>query len=278
MTVVTAGLLVALTAVVVMAVVMAGRLRALRRAQVALGRELEREREQGSALERSRIELAANLAHEIGTPLTALRGYVETLRDDDHDPGDRPRFLDICLRNVDRIERLVAEVADLAEVESEVRPPTLVAVSAAAAIELAVATLAPQAAKRGITVTTAPAAFAVTADHDRLVQVIVSLLDNAVKFTPSGGTVTVAGRDDGARRGIEVVDDGPGIDRDSLPRVTERFFRADRSRARGERGGGGFGLGLAIAKHLVEAMGGSLEIASELGVGTTATVWLRPAA
>lgn len=271
------ALLVALAALAVITVVLATRLRALRRAQVALRHELEREREQGTAVERSRIELAANLAHEIGTPLTALRGYVETLRDDDHDPGDRPRFLDICLRNVDRIERLVAEVADLAEVESQARPPTLVAVSAAAAIELAVATLAPQAAKRGITVTSAPPAFTVTADHDRLVQVIVSLLDNAVKFTPAGGTVTVRGRDDGARRAVEVSDDGPGIDRDSLPRVTERFFRADRSRARGERGGGGFGLGLAIAKHLVEAMGGELAITSELGVGTTATVWLRPA-
>lgn len=276
MTAATLATTLALVAVAIAAGLLGLRLRAARRDQGGLRRELEQERAHAAALERSRIELAANLAHEIGTPLTALRGYVETLRDDDHGPDDRPRFLEICLRNVERLERLVAEVAELAEVESEPRPPALAPVPAAEAIDLAVATLTPLASARGITVRAAPTTLVLAADRDRLVQVLVNLLDNAVKFTASGGTVAVRGCARDGRHGIEVVDDGPGIDRASLPRVTERFFRVDRSRARGERGG--FGLGLAIAKHLVERMGGELVIASELGVGTTATVWLKPPA
>lgn len=271
-----AALVVAVIAVALIAGGLGLRGRAARREAAALRHELEHERAHGAALERSRIELAANLAHEIGTPLTALRGYVETLRDDDHAPEDRPRFLEICLRNVERLERLVAEVAELAEVERAPTPPALGPVAAAEVIDLAVATLAAQATARGIAITSAPTAVVVTADRHRLEQVVINLLDNAVKFTARGGTVVVRGCARAGQAGIEVVDDGPGIDRASLPRVTERFFRADRARARGERGG--FGLGLAIAKHLVEAMGGELAIASELGVGTTATVWLRPAA
>ena len=103
-----------------------------------------------------------------------------------------------------------------------------------------------------------------------------NLIDNAVKFTPAGGRVRVSARREDGRAAVVVADDGPGIDREALPRVTERFYRADRARSRGGGGEpGGFGLGLAIAKHLVEAMGGSLAIESELGKGTEVTVRLR---
>ncbi len=253
-----------------------GLARARRRARQLEGR-LDAEREHAAAIERARIDLVANLAHEIATPLAAVRGYVETLRDGAHAPEDAPRFLDVSLRNVERLERLVRGVSNLAEIERGALAIANSPTPLAPAIELAVATLAPRAAEKGVGLTSsAPGGGVALADADRLTQVLVNLIDNAVKFTPAGGKVTVSTGREAERVAVTVRDDGPGIDREALPRVTERFYRADRSRARGAEPAG-FGLGLAIAKHLVEAMGGELAIESELGAGTEVTVRL-PAA
>jgi two-component system phosphate regulon sensor histidine kinase PhoR len=262
-------------AAVVAAAVAAVRLARSRRAAAALAAELEAERRRIAALEQSYRDLSANLAHEIGTPLSALRGYVETLHDGAHAPEDVPRFLEVCLRNVERLERLVRGVADLADVQRAGAAPALGPVAIAPVVDLAVATLRPRAAARRLSVAVGALDGAVTAETDHLLQVLVNLLDNAVKFTQPEGTVTVGLRRDDGRIGIAVSDDGPGIDPAALPRVTERFYRADAARTRNDVGG--FGLGLAIAKHLAEAMTGTLTIESALGAGTTATVWLRPA-
>ena len=247
----------------------------VRRAAAALERELDAERRRAAAIEQSYRDLSANLAHEIGTPLSALRGYVETLHDGAHAPEDVPRFLEVCLRNVERLERLVRGVADLSELQRSTEPPALAPVPVAPVVELAVATLRPRADARKLAISVGPVDAAVAAESDRLLQVLLNLLDNAVKFTPPEGKVEVSVRRDGGRVGIAVADDGPGIDAAALPRVTERFYRADAARTRSDVGG--FGLGLAIAKHLVEAMDGTLAIDSTLGSGTTATVWLRAA-
>lgn len=246
-----------------------------RRAAAALGRDLDAERKRAAALEQSYRDLSANLAHEIGTPLSALRGYVETLHDGAHGPEDVPRFLEVCLRNVERLERLVKGVANLSELQRSAERPALRPVPVATVVDLAVATVEPRARARNLAISVGAIDASVTAEPDHLLQVILNLLDNAVKFTPPAGTVAVSLRRDDGRVGIAVADDGPGIDGASLPRVTERFYRADAARTRSDVGG--FGLGLAIAKHLVEAMDGTLAIESALGNGTTATVWLRAA-
>lgn len=262
-------------AAAIAAAVLAIRLARSRRAAAALAVELDAERRRGASLEQSYRDLSANLAHEIGTPLSALRGYVETLHDGAHAPEDVPRFLEVCLRNVERLERLVRGVADLAEVQRAGARPTLGPVPVTTVVDLAVATLRPRAEARKLAISIGSLDGSVTAEPDHLLQVMLNLLDNAVKFTPPEGTVSISLRREAGRVGIAVADDGPGIDQASLPRVTERFYRADAARTRNDVGG--FGLGLAIAKHLVEAMDGSLAIESGLGNGTTATVWLQPA-
>lgn len=248
-----------------------------RRAAAAQARQLGELRVQLERLERAHSDLLANLAHEIATPLASVRGYVETLRDGACAPDEAPRFLEVSLRNVERLERLVADVSTLSEAESGRLELAVRPVALQPAIDQVVSTLAPKARGKGVKLAGGETAAAALADPDRLAEVLINLVDNGVKFTAPGGSVDVSCRAHGARVAIEVRDTGCGIPRDALPRVTERFFRADRARAR-DGGAGGSGLGLALAKHLVERMGGSLEIASELDRGTQVTVWLAAAA
>ncbi|OGL27676.1 MAG: hypothetical protein A3G97_14110 [Candidatus Rokubacteria bacterium RIFCSPLOWO2_12_FULL_69_21] len=228
-------------------------------------------------LERVRTEFVANVSHELRTPLTAIRGYLETLLEGGLDERDTARrFLEIVSRHTERLGRLLDDLTDLSNIELgkvalEVEPTDL-----GEALEAVLAITGPQAAGKGVALSAdlAPDLPRVLADGDRLAQILINLLDNAVKFTPAGGHVTVTAAVQDQMVEIAVADTGVGIPSTDLPRITERFYRVDKARSRAL---GGTGLGLAIVKHLVQAHGGELRIESELGKGTTVSFTLPTA-
>jgi two-component system phosphate regulon sensor histidine kinase PhoR len=231
-------------------------------------------------LERVRTEFVANVSHELRTPLTAIQGYLETLLSGAlEEPENARRFLEIVLRHSERLGRLLNDLTDLSNIELGKVTLRKEPVHLDELVASVVAIIGPRAARSRVTVTAdTPAALpAVAADRDRLVQVLINLVDNAVKYTPEGGAVTVTARSigDGTVE-IAVADSGIGIPAADLPRITERFYRVDKARSREL---GGTGLGLAIVKHLVLAHGGELRIESQEQQGTTVrfTLPIQPA-
>jgi two-component system phosphate regulon sensor histidine kinase PhoR len=220
-------------------------------------------------LERVKTEFVANVSHELRTPLTAIRGYLETLLDGAIDePANARRFLQVASTHAERLSRLVDDLLQLSNIETG---KVALAPEPLGLAELAdglVAMFEDPAARSGVTVAhEVPAPIVVRADRDRLAQILVNLLDNAVKYTPAGGRIRLSARTVASERvEVEVVDTGIGIPSTDLPRLTERFYRVDKARSREL---GGTGLGLAIVKHLVQAHGGELYIDSALGQGTT---------
>jgi two-component system phosphate regulon sensor histidine kinase PhoR len=230
-------------------------------------------------LEQVRTEFVANVSHELRTPLTAIQGYLETLLGGALDePAHARRFLETAFRHTERLGRLLDDLTDLSNIELgkvTLRPGPVRLVEV---VDGALAIVRPRAESGGIAlrVDLVPDTLSAHADHDRLAQILINLVDNAVKYTPAGGSVTVRGRAAGPDAvEIAVADTGAGIPRADLPRITERFYRVDKARSREL---GGTGLGLAIVKHLVLAHGGALAIESEEGRGTTVRVTLPSAA
>jgi two-component system phosphate regulon sensor histidine kinase PhoR len=221
-------------------------------------------------LERVRTEFVANVSHELRTPLTAIQGYLETLLSGAlEEPENARRFLEIVLRHSERLGRLLNDLTDLSNIELGKVTLRREPVRLDEVVASVVAIIAPRAARSRVTVTAdIPAELpAVTADRDRLAQILINLVDNAVKYTPEGGTVTVtAGPPADGLIEVAVADTGIGIPAADLPRLTERFYRVDKARSREL---GGTGLGLAIVKHLVLAHGGEVRIESREGEGTT---------
>ena len=228
-------------------------------------------------LERVRSEFVANVSHELRTPLTCIKGYLETLLDGALDDRTHARrFLEVAGTHAERLDRLIDDLLELSNIESgrvTLVPMRLHLGEVIAGVE---AMFERQTAQGRLTVERAvPPGLAVRADRDRLVQILVNLVDNAVKFTPEGGMVRIEAALAGAGRvEVRVQDTGIGIPSTDLPRITERFYRVDKTRSREV---GGTGLGLAIVKHLVQAHGGELRIESALGHGTTVSFTL-PAA
>jgi two-component system phosphate regulon sensor histidine kinase PhoR len=229
------------------------------------------------AYESVRTDFIANLTHEIRTPLTALRGYAETLLKGVDDPATQRRFLTIIERQSDRLSRLIDDLVELSDLERGFTPLRVQPLRAERVAEEALELVRDRAQKLGIELkliceTGLPA---VAGDRDRMHQVMINLLDNALKYTPRGGEVTVEARAAAkpGQPGVKLVvrDTGEGIPPEHLPRLTERFYRVDRARSREL---GGTGLGLAIVKHIVQLHHGRLSIASQLREGTTVTVWL----
>jgi two-component system phosphate regulon sensor histidine kinase PhoR len=228
-------------------------------------------------LERVRREFVANVSHELRTPLTAIKGYAETLRDAaPSDPQQVARFADVIHRHAERLRGLIEELLDLAAIEQGQARLTLAPVRVQEVAAQAESAVRPAADRRRHALNVAvPADLPpVLADRDRLAQVLINLLDNAVKFTPDGGRVGLAASAGGGRIVLAVSDNGVGIPQEEIGRIFERFYRVDRSRDRRE---GGTGLGLAIAKHLTQAMGGNIEVESAPGAGTTFRITLRAA-
>ena len=223
-------------------------------------------------LEAMRRDFVANVSHELKTPLTSISGYADTLLSDAPDPETTRRFLGTIVANTQRMQRLVDNLLDLARLEAgqwHPEPEPLELAELAREVWEAVS-----AGSRNpsvdFSVEVAPQADRVLADPDALRQVLTNLLENALRYTPSGGQITCRGARQGTGIAISVADTGSGISPDHVPRIFERFYRSDASRSRDL---GGTGLGLAIVKHLVEAHGGRVSAESQRGAGTTITCW-----
>ncbi len=223
-------------------------------------------------LEVMRRDFVANVSHELKTPLTVIRGYTETLLGEDPAPEVRRSFLATVLANATRMQRLVDDLLDLSRIESGAWSPDPEPVDIAALAQQVWAEVARTAdGERAFRLELAGDATTVDADPQGLRQVLRNILENAARYTPAGGAVTVRTRRTDGGILLEVTDTGPGIPGEHLPRVFERFYRVDPARSREL---GGTGLGLAIVKHIVEAHGGSVVAESRLGAGTTIRITL----
>lgn len=222
-------------------------------------------------LEAVRRDFVANVSHELKTPLTVVRGYAETLLGDEPAPEVRRTFLASILANAARMQRLVDDLLDLSRIESGAWTPRpeRVALGPLAEQVWSDVVRTSDAADRAFTLALAPDAGEVQADPQAVRQVLANILENAARYTPAGGSVTVRSRLRDGAVVIEVADTGAGIPNQHLPRIFERFYRVDAARSREL---GGTGLGLAIVKHLVEAQGGWVEAESRVGDGTTIRV------
>jgi two-component system phosphate regulon sensor histidine kinase PhoR len=220
-------------------------------------------------LESMRRDFVANVSHELKTPLTAIRGYAETLAAGGVSPGRTRQFLDVILRNAERLSALIEDILQLSRIESrrfELQP---VALDVAELARASLRDLAPHLADKEIEADVVEEAAApALADRRALEQILLNLLDNAAKYTDAKGRITVTVRATPDRVRVCVEDTGIGIPAADLPRVFERFYRVDKARSRDL---GGTGLGLSIVKHLVQALGGDVFVESELGTGTRIT-------
>jgi len=232
-------------------------------------------------LETVRRDFVANVSHELRTPLTAIKGYAETLLGAaGDDRATALRFLEVVDRHSERLGRLIDDLLTLSDLEFGRTPFRRRPIPVGPAIDDVLQILAERAAQHGVTMTSdvAPDLPLAFADGDQLRQVLINLVDNAIKYSTEGGRVVVSARsgDLGGAPSVvlAVADTGIGIPSQDLPRLTERFFRVDKARSREL---GGTGLGLAIVKHIVQAHGGRLIIESTLGQGTTVQIVL-PAA
>ena len=237
-----------------------------------------------TALKRSeqmRADFIANAGHELKTPLAALIGFIETLlgpaRDD---VGAQQRFLGIMREQAQRMARLVDDLLSLSQIELNEHVAPTDRIALAPVIDEVARGLELRAAERGIRIVRAlPEDLPeVQGDRDELAQIFQNLLDNAVKYGRPHSAIEVSGGTGGGTAThlvrVAVADQGDGIPKEQLPRLTERFYRVDTARSREL---GGTGLGLAIVKHILNRHRGRLEIASTVGQGSTFTVWLRAA-
>ena len=228
------------------------------------------------AAEKMRSDFIGNVSHELRTPLSAMKLMLETVLISEDDEEARALFLPQVQNEVERMIRLVEDLLELARSESAIVPLRQERFDLRDVATSTVNTFGRRAAGLDIALQLdAPQAVEVNADRGELAQVVVNLVDNALRHTPGGGAVVVDVRRDEADAVLSVRDTGTGIPFTDLPRVFERFYVVDRSRS---REAGGTGLGLAIAKHLVEAHGGSLTAESLYGRGATFTMRIPAAA
>jgi two-component system phosphate regulon sensor histidine kinase PhoR len=219
-------------------------------------------------LESLRREFVANVSHELRTPVTAVRSAAETLQNAaSDDPAARSAFLGIIERNAERLHDLVEDLLDLSRIESRGLKLNMEPLVVDAVYDQVLSLFAERAAKRGTVLENeAPEDMRrILADRRALEHVLTNLVDNAVKYCPSGTTIRLRAVSHEDSVELLVEDNGPGIDQRHLPRLFERFYRVDAGRSRDV---GGTGLGLSIVKHLVEAMGGTVHVESTPGVGT----------
>ncbi len=211
--------------------------------------------------DRVRRDFIANASHELRTPVTAIRAAAETLLDGGLQLNDQAReFVQMIARHADRLTRLTDDLLDLSKLETGAWKPQTGPVQLAPLAEAVLELFRERAAEKQIALQAdVPERLRASADRRALEQILVNLLDNAVKFTPQGGRVTLLGDGLGPTVMLSVVDSGPGIEPRHQSRIFERFYRADEGRSREL---GGTGLGLAIVKHLSQAMGGEVGLES----------------
>ncbi len=223
-------------------------------------------------LENIRRDFISNVSHELRTPLASMKALVETLKGGAlEDPPAAKRFLEHLENEIDNMTQIVQELLELSRIESGQVPFNLQPVEPGVLLNRAADRMALQAERAGLTLTVdCPTDLpSVRADAERIGQVLMNLLHNSVKFTPSGGEIAVSARSEGGWVVFSVRDTGVGIQPEDLPRIFERFYKADQSRS-----GGGIGLGLSIVRHTVEAHGGRIQVESVPGQGSTFTFTL----
>jgi two-component system phosphate regulon sensor histidine kinase PhoR len=216
-----------------------------------------------------RKEFVANVSHELRTPLTMIQGYVETLLEGAwKEEGSALEFLGVIDRNVKRLSAIVRDLLDLSRLESGGRWVQPVKIDLAALVQGVADTYRPLAERRRQAFLSQGTGEGV-ADPALLDRALSNLAENAIKYTPEGGTVEIRARREADRLVFEVQDNGSGIPESDLPRIFERFYRVEKSRARDL---GGTGLGLAIVKHVAQVHGGNVSVRSEMGKGSTFTL------
>jgi two-component system phosphate regulon sensor histidine kinase PhoR len=240
---------------------------------------IDRSRE--AALERTRADFVANASHELRTPLASLLGFIETLRGPAaDDPAAQQRFLGIMAEQGERMRRLIDDLLNLSRIEMEEHQPPVGEAPLAMIARAEMEALSPLMKQRNIRaeLELAEALVARPANADQVAQVIRNVFENAINHGRDGGMIMVSlkpavAEDGTARPGalLSIADDGPGIAKHHLPRLTERFYRVDAARSRHK---GGTGLGLAITRHIIMRHRGRLVIESTEGVGTRVNVWL----
>lgn len=225
--------------------------------------------------QKSQRDFVANVSHELKTPLTSIQGFAQALLDDTADtPETRKQAAQIIYNEAERMHRMALDLLDLAKLEAGTADLKMSAVDVRVLLQTILEKLTPQARRAGIALSLqAPEDLPlVTADGDRLAQAFTNLVDNALKFTPAGGQVTLSAARAGVEMEISVTDSGIGVAKEALPRLFDRFYQVDASRAGGE--GHGAGLGLAIVKEIIESHGGRISVRSEVGHGTAFVIHL----
>ncbi|OQP06558.1 PAS domain-containing sensor histidine kinase [Geobacillus sp. 46C-IIa] len=222
-------------------------------------------------LEQIRKDFVANVSHELKTPVTSIKGFAETLLDGAmKDEEALEHFLTIILKESERLQTLVEELLDLSKIEQHGFQLLLDDVNVAEVTAEAVAVFRQKAEEKQIDLRAeAPPWLVIRGDRNRLKQILLNLLANAIAYTPEHGQVAVEAEENEREVLIRVKDTGIGIEEKEIPRIFERFYRVDKARSRDS---GGTGLGLSIVKHLVEAHHGHITVASEVGRGTVFTI------
>lgn len=229
-------------------------------------------------LEKIRRDFVANVSHELRTPVTVIKGYAETLLSGEMAPEAEltNRFIGIIHDHAERLANLIRDLLSISEIESGELSLELSPLRIEGVAKRAATLLEQQARAKGIRIdlTGLEAAPPVLADHGRIEQVLVNLLDNAIKYTPENGSINISVHDERDKLKVSITDTGIGIPDKELSRVFERFYRVDKGRSRNE---GGTGLGLSIVKHIVQLHGGTATVESTPGKGSTFSFTLKKA-
>ncbi|MBL4951155.1 PAS domain-containing protein [Neobacillus sp. YIM B02564] len=226
-------------------------------------------------LEQMRKDFVANVSHEIKTPVTSIKGFAETLMDGAMNNKETlEAFLSIILKESDRLQSLIQDLLELSKIEQQGFQLNLQQVDLNDLLHEVVTLLIGKAQAKNIhlELTTNGIPVRIKGDLDRLKQVFINIVSNAINYTPADGYVTVSVRDLGDLAQVLVKDSGVGIEKEEIPRIFERFYRVDRARSRDS---GGTGLGLAIVKHLIEAHHGNIHVKSEVGKGSEFIIELK---
>jgi len=226
------------------------------------------------ASQKSQREFVANVSHELKTPLTSVQGFAQAILDGTADtPESRQQATRVIYDEAGRMHRMVLDLLELARLDAGTLDLQHLPVDLPALLNNVAEKFTPQARAAQLSIRVETTALpTVTGDGDRLAQVFTNLVDNALKNTPAGGSVTLRAALTGSEVQVNVVDSGAGITSEALPHIFERFFQADPSRPGGEKHG--TGLGLAIVREIVKAHGGKISVCSAPGTGSTFTVTL----
>lgn len=223
-------------------------------------------------LEKMRKDFVANVSHELRTPITSIKGFAETLMENQHEDGATKDFIEIIYKESYRLQLLIEDLLALSRLEREGFQLELGEFNVKEMLEAIFPSLERKALQKDLTLTVSiDEHIDMIADAERLKQVIVNLIDNSIHYTLPGGSVRVSVAEEADQIHFQVADTGIGMEQKMVPRVFERFFRVDKARSRNT---GGTGLGLAIVKHIVEVHHGDIVVESELNKGTTIHVYI----